>query len=325
MAVLAVQAAPHHPLGHRLAVQPSSKLSAVRSTAPRALMVFERPPLACWAGSRRSARQWAAGSHPPLWLSRMEPFPPATRLPAMQQILPLRLALQPAMPAAGTIVYSAVACVSRTCVGSGALMTCVPLTESGHSVAGQMLLCIARSIRRMLNRVVQVLGSKLLSRHAGTAQCICGTSEPCCAWRQPQLEAKWPKRRAGSALGDSSPNDRCTACKVACMPGSVLLAMAACSGWLCAVQLAQAAVDKRNYPTVLKHCTAAINLRASGKTHNAMMYHNRAWVHQAMRQYALAAADSSRSIALDDSQWNKFHIRHRAWRLMGLNSLALPR
>ena len=90
----------------------------------------------------------------------------------------------------------------------------------------------------------------------------------------------------------------------------------------CAVQLAYAAVAKRDLPVALKHYTQAIDLKASGKHFNAMLYSNRAWVHQSMWQYPLAVADSSRAILLDENFWRAYHLRYRAWLCMGVFSLA---
>lgn len=56
------------------------------------------------------------------------------------------------------------------------------------------------------------------------------------------------------------------------------------------------------------------------------MYNNRACVHQAMWQYPLAVADSSRAIALNalnDRSWKAYHVRHMGWYMMGIFSLAL--
>ena len=53
-----------------------------------------------------------------------------------------------------------------------------------------------------------------------------------------------------------------------------------------------------------------------------MVYNNEAFDHLSMQQYALALADRSRAIALDEKPWQMHHIRYSAWLSMEISSLS---
>ena len=61
----------------------------------RAHPLKARPPLACWEGFGLDCIQCTDCSHLPLWRDQLVPLPSAMHLPAMQQVLLLRLELQP--------------------------------------------------------------------------------------------------------------------------------------------------------------------------------------------------------------------------------------
>ena len=67
------------------------------------------------------------------------------------------------------------------------------------------------------------------------------------------------------------------------------------------MQFVKALSDSRqDLPATIKLYTDTIVLKACGQEFKVMVYNNRAFDHQSMQQYALALADRSRAIALDE-------------------------